>query len=64
MSRPVRQAERPLYRVVRVNECAAYLRRRTVEPKVVELPDGRSFEAHEDGGLLPVAPCAFVIREV
>jgi len=54
----------PVYRVVRVNDCAAYIRKTVPKGRVVELPNGRTFEAHEDGGLIPIAPCAFVIREV
>jgi len=53
-----------LYRVARVNSCAAYLRAINLVPRAVHLPDGRSFLAREDGGLLPVSPHAFVYREL
>jgi hypothetical protein len=53
-----------LYRVARVNSCAAYLRAINLVPKDVHLPNGRSFLAHEGGGLLPVSPQAFVYREL
>ena len=51
----------PEYRVVRVNGCAAYLKQHSTVGKVVTIGE-RSFLAHEDGGLLAVAPGAFVYR--
>ena len=51
----------PEYRVVRVNGCAAYLKAHSTVGRIVTIGE-RSFLAHEEGGLLAVAPGAFVYR--
>ena len=45
----------PVHRVVRVTPCAAYIKPLFSEPKVVVLPNGRSFQASEGGGVVPVS---------
>lgn len=50
-----------VYRVVRVNDCAAYLKRRNAEGKVVTLKD-RTFTVWEEGNVLAVSPYSVVER--
>ena len=50
-----------VYRVERVNTCAAYLRPEYVEPREVAIGD-RTFLAYSGGSLLAVSPQAFVER--
>jgi hypothetical protein len=53
----------PLYRVTRVNTCAAYLKSAYETPREVVLPNGRSFMANEGGSILAVSPNAFTYPE-
>jgi hypothetical protein len=50
----------PVYAVTRVTPCAAYLR--GGRARVVELPNGRTFEAHANE-VIPVSRNASVYRE-
>lgn len=47
-------------KVVRVTPCAAYVQEMFLEPRLVELPDGRSFVARSSGSLVPVSVHSFV----
>lgn len=50
----------PWQKVARVTPCAAYVRALFVEPKVVELRDGRTFTVKASGTLVPVSVHSFV----
>jgi hypothetical protein len=45
----------PVHRVVRVTPCAAYIKPLYSEPRVIVLPNGRTFRASEGGGVVPVS---------
>lgn len=50
------------HRVSRVSECSATLVAQYAEPKIVELPDGRTFEVRSGGRSIQVSPYAVMGR--
>lgn len=52
----------PIFRVVRVNDCAAYVKQTSAAGELVELPNGRAFIAHQQGDVLPISRRSFVYR--